>query len=59
MVTTLFVLWLYIPTTKGMEWHPDRAWETKEQCETYAPIGLNELAGKGPAEKWRCVRYHR
>ncbi len=50
MLTTLFVLWLYVPTTKGMEWHADIASDSKMRCEQMADIRKANEGGKGPAE---------
>jgi hypothetical protein len=58
LTTTLFVLWLYLATTKGMEWHPNRAWETSAECENYSSIALQiGDGGKGPAKDWKCIEY--
>jgi hypothetical protein len=53
MVTTLFVLWLFIPDKNGtMDWFPDKAFTTAAQCEHYQ-------MHNPPVEKWKCVKYRR
>jgi hypothetical protein len=59
ITTSIIVLWVYGATTKGMEWHDVQTFRTKELCNSFAaePENLEQYQGKGPVEKWKCVKY--
>ena len=58
ILATIVVLWVYAPTSKGMQWSVWQTAPSMEYCEKDLVLeALASEGGKGPIEDFKCVKY--